>query len=139
MFEFKNSKLSPSSSLLIWKTVLKLKGKINKKEMTDFWGKINPRHWQKQFKDEAKNAIIKPFKTSEGFKKAPKINRDLESTPFRLSPLNKGLLRVRVVCSHHSLTGSSGYNRTGLILMRFVRVEFLLIERTRIRRTFRDF
>lgn len=46
MFEFKNSKLFLSSSVLRWKTMLKLKEK--KREMTDFWGKVNPRHWQKQ-------------------------------------------------------------------------------------------
>lgn len=47
------------------------------------------------------------IKTSEGFNKVPKINRDLENTPFRFSPLNKGLLRIRKVYSHSSLRGNS--------------------------------
>lgn len=52
--------------------------------------------------------------------------------PFRFLPLNKGLLRIAVLCSHSSLTGSPGHSGIGLILRRFVRVAFfLLIECTK--------
>lgn len=77
---FTNSKLFLISSLLGWKTVLKLRN--------GFWAKINPRYWEvSRPKGETKNVTIKLFiKASEGFKKAPKVNRDLERRLYRFSP-----------------------------------------------------